>query len=96
MQFRVIRGGPAQGKIEAVSGLSTSDSLKSTRQISIVIHISPAGSEGTEVSVDLKEAIEEDSQNRQGFATETKLRDTPYYEVFFNGLGQALNSPKKD
>lgn len=96
MQFRVTRGGPAQGKIEAVSGLSTSDSMTSTRQISISIRISPAGSEGTEVSADLREAIEEDSQNRQGFATETKLRDTPYYEVFFNGLAQALNSPKKD
>ena len=96
MEFRVIRGGPAQGKIEAVSGLSTNDSLTSTRQISISIRITPAGSDGTEVSADLKEAIEEDSQNRQGFATETKLRDTPYYDVFFNGLAQALNAPQKD
>jgi hypothetical protein len=48
------------------------------------------------VSVVLKEVIEADTYERQGFATESPLRDTPYYEVFFSNLGQALTTPKKD
>lgn len=96
MEFRVTGGGPAQGKIKAVSGLSNNDSPNTTRQISISVEITPSGDGGSEVSAELKEAIEEDSQNRQGFATETRLRDTPYYDVFFNGIAEALNAPKKD
>lgn len=96
MSFRVTGGGPAQGRIEAVSGLSTNDSLRGTRQISISIRITPSNDGGSEVSAELKEAIEEDSDRRQGFATETSLRDTPYYEVFFNYVGQALAAPKKE
>jgi hypothetical protein len=96
MSFRVTGGGPAQGRIEAVSGLSTGDSLQSTRQISISIQITPLDDGSSEVSAELKEAVEEDSADRPGFATETRLKDTPYYDVFFNGLGQALVAPKKD
>ena len=95
MEFRVTGGGPAQGRIEAVSGLSKKDSLQGTRQISISIHIISLSAGGSEVSVELKEIIEEDSTDRPGFATETKLRDTPYYEVFFGGVAQALVTPKK-
>ena len=43
----------------------------------------------------LKEAIEADSYERQGFATESPLRDTPYYDVFFNYVGQALATARK-
>jgi hypothetical protein len=96
MSFRQTGGGPAQGKIEAVSGLSTRDSLRGTRQISIAVRITALDAGGSEVSAVLKEIIEEDSDRRTGFATETPLRDTPYYEVFFSGLGQALGVPKKD
>ena len=96
MSFRQTGGGPAQGKIEAVSGLATSDTLRSTRQISISVRITALTDNSTEVSAVLKEIIEEDSDRRPGFATETALRDTPYYEVFFNDLGQALGGPKKD
>jgi len=93
MEFRVTKGGPAQGKIEAVSGLSKGDNLQSSRQITISIRISALG-DSSEVSAVLKEVIEQDSNEHPGFATETKLRDTPYYEVFFNGLAQALADPK--
>jgi len=95
MEFRVTKGGPAQGKIEAVSGLTQRDNLKGSRQVSMSIRISQLG-DGSEVSVVLKEIIEEDSGDRPGFATETKLRDTPYYDVFFNGVTEALTVPKKD
>jgi len=95
MDFRVTGGGPAAGRIEAVSGLSSDESLRSTRQITMSIRISDLGDGTCEVSAVLKEAIEEDSVERQGFVTQTTLRDTPYYEVFFNGLGQVLAAPKK-
>lgn len=95
MEFRVIGGGPAQGRIEAVSGLSKKDSLQGTRQISISIRIISLSDGGSEVSVELREVIEENSTDRPGFATETKLRDTPYSEVFFGGVAQALAPPKK-
>ena len=95
MEFRVTGGGPAQGRIEAVSGLSKKDSLQGTRQISMSIRIISLADGGSEVSAVLKEVIEEDSTDRPGFATETPLRDTPYYEVFFGGIAQALAEPKK-
>jgi len=96
MNFKVTGGGPAQGRIEAVSKLSTGDMLRSTRQISISVRILEVAGGSCEVSVVLKEIIEADSYDRQGFATESPLRDTPYYDVFFNNLGQALTAPKKD
>ena len=94
MDFRVTGGGPAQGRIEAVSGLAKGDNLRGSRQISISIRINALGDD-SEVAAELKEIIEEDSNDRPGFATETKLRDTPYYSVFFDGVAQALGSPKK-
>jgi hypothetical protein len=93
MEFRVTKGGAAQGRIEAVSGLSKTDNLRGSRQITISVHISAFG-DSSEVSAELKEVIEEDSNDRPGFATSSKLRDTPYYDVFFNGLAQALADPK--
>ena len=49
---------------------------------------------GTEVNVRLTEIIEIDSSNRAGQATETPLRDTPQYEVFFRSVQQALDAQK--
>ena len=96
MEFRVTGGGPAQGRIEAVSGLSTSDSLQGARQIVLSVHITALEEGGSEVSADFKEAIEQTSDGHQGLATETPLRDTPYYDVLFNGIAQALTAPKKE
>ncbi len=96
MEFKVTGGGPAQGKITAVSGLRSNVGLQSTRQITLKATITPAGDGGSVVEVVLKEAVEEDSENRLGFATERPLLDTPYYEVFLNGITQALANPKKD
>ena len=46
--------------------------------------------DGTEVSVWFKEIVEGDSEHRQGFATETPMRDTPLYETFFRGIQQGI------
>lgn len=96
MDFRVTGGGPAQGKITAVSGLRSNMNMQTTRQITLKAEITPSGDGGSVVNVELKEALEEDTENRLGFATERPLLDTPYYQVFLNGIGQALANPKKD
>jgi hypothetical protein len=45
---------------------------------------------GTNVSIKITEIIEDDSSNRAGQATQTALRDTPQYEVFFRRVGEEL------
>lgn len=94
MGFRVTRGGPAQGKLEAISGLVTSDSLNSSRQIALKLALSSGSNGGTEMSLWLDEIIEADSARRLGQGTSTPLRDTPLYEVFFRTVQQALDAAK--
>lgn len=87
--FHFVRGGPAEGEIEALSGLETGDTQGSTEQFSLKATLSPTP-DGTEVSVWVKEIIEADSEHRQGFATETPIKDTPLYETFFHAIGQGI------
>ena len=96
MGYRYIRGGPAQGELEAISGIGSNDTLRSARQISMNVRLAATLEGGTEVSLMLKEIIEADSVQRAGQATSTTLRDTPQYEVFFRNVQQALDSAKKD
>ncbi len=95
MNYRFIRGGPAQGKLEAVSGVSTGDSLGSSRQITLRLELHSALDGGTGMSLWLNEIIEADSSQRAGQGTSTPLRDTPLYEVFFRTVQQALDAGKK-
>jgi len=84
MGYRFVRGGPAQGEFEAISGLRSGETIGTARQISMKVALRPTlDGKGTDVSVWLKEIIEADSSNRAGQATETPLRDTPQYDVFF-------------
>ena len=95
MNFRFLRGGAAQGELDAINGVSAGDTLNSAHQISLKVrlHATPEG--GTEAKVWLKEIIEADSANRAGIATETPLRDTPLYDTFFRNLQQAIDAQKK-
>jgi hypothetical protein len=45
------------------------------------------------VSVSFGEIIEDNSLNAPGMATETPLKDTPLYEVFFRNVDKALKAP---
>jgi hypothetical protein len=91
MGYRFIRGGAAQGELEAISRVGSGETLGSARQISMKVALKPTLDEkGTEVAIRLTEIIEADSSNRAGQATETPLRDTPQYDVFFRRVGQAL------
>ena len=94
MGYRYVRGGPAQGEFEAVSGVRAGETHGSARQITMKVRLrATLDGTGTEVAVSLTEIIERDSSNRAGQATGTALRDTPQYEVLFQRIGQVLASP---
>ncbi len=95
MGFRFVRGGAAQGELDAVSGLSSSDTLRGSRQITLKLRLRAALDGGTEAALRLTEVIESDSRGRAGQGTETPLRDTPLYEVFFRNVQVAIDAPKK-
>ena len=96
MGFRFIRGGAAQGELEAVSGLSSGDTLRSARQIILKLRLNPTLDGGTEASLLLSEVIESDSRGRAGQGTSVALRDTPLYEVFFRNVQLAIDAPRKN
>lgn len=94
MGYKFVRGGPAQGQFEAISGLKSGETIGSARQITMKVALKPTlDGKGTEVTVRLREIIEADSSNRAGQATETPLRDTPQYDVFFRRVGTQLGVP---
>ena len=94
MGYRFVRGGPAQGEFEAISRVGSGETLGSARQLSMKVALRATLDEkGTEVSIRLTEIIEADSSNRAGQATETPLRDTPQYDVFFRRVGHGLGIP---
>jgi hypothetical protein len=93
MGYRFVRGGPAQGEFEAVSAVGSGEQTGSARQLSMKVKLEKALEGGTAVNVRITEIIEADSSNRAGMATETPLRDTPQYEVFFRRVGEALGLP---
>jgi len=95
MSFTFVRGGPATGELEAMSGVASGDEPNSSRQILMKVRLSPAGEAGTEVRVSLIETIEADSSRQPGMATETPLRDTPLYSVFFKDVQNALAAPAR-
>jgi hypothetical protein len=94
MGYRFLRGGPAQGELDAISGLATDDAMRSTRQISMKVRLHATLDGGTEVSVVLDEIIEADSRDHAGQGTSTPLRDTPQYDAFFRHVQQALDAAK--
>lgn len=97
MGYRFVRGGPAQGEFEALSGVKPGETHGSARQISMKVALrGTLDGKGTEVTVRLREIIEADSSNRAGQATEAPLRDTPQYDVFFRRIGTVLGVPAEE
>jgi len=95
MGFRFLRGGPAQGQLDAISGVSAGDVPNSAHQISMKVRLHATDDGGTEVTVLMKEIIEADSANHAGTATETPLRDTPLYDTFLRNVQRAIDAQKK-
>lgn len=91
MGYRYVRGGPAQGEFDAVSGVRAGETHGSARQIVMKVRLRPTlDGAGTEATVKLTEVIESDSSNRAGQAVEVPLRDTPQYQVLFERISQLL------
>lgn len=93
MGYRFVRGGPAQGEFEAISRVGAGENIGSARQLSLKAKLTKNIEGGTDVAVRITEIIEADSSNRAGLATETPLRDTPQYDVFFRRVGEELGGP---
>jgi hypothetical protein len=94
MEFRFERGGPAEGKLEALSAISGGDEgASSARQISMKVSMQPGPESGTEVEVSLTEILSVDATNQPGMATQTPLHDTPLYDVFFKDIQKYLDQP---
>jgi hypothetical protein len=96
MDYRFVRGGPAQGEFDAVSAIGAGEQGGSSRQLSLKVRLrATLDGKGTEITLRITEIIEADTSNRAGLATETPLRDSPQYEVFFRRVKDALGSVGK-
>ena len=96
--FGYMRGGPAQGVIEALSAVQTGGndaSLASARQLQIEAHFSPAADGGTQVDVVMHELEQSDLNQNPGMGTSVWLNDSPVYEEFFNAIGRHLTTANK-
>jgi hypothetical protein len=92
--FRFVSGGPAQGKLEALSAVEASDSMQRARQVSLSVKLSPAADGGTEVAALFSDIYEDDFSKRAGMGTTQALKDSPLYEVFFRYLEQSLTAAR--
>lgn len=91
MGYRQTRGGPAQGEYEGISGVGAGERVGSSRQVGIKVTVRETLDGGSsEVGVRFTEILEDDSSNRMGMATESTMRDTPLYEIFFRNVELAL------
>jgi hypothetical protein len=96
MGFGFARGGPAQGVIEALSGVQTGGetSLNGARQLQLEANFSSTADGGTQVDVVLHELVQSDLNQNPGMGTSTRLRDSPVYEEFFSAIGRHLATNK--
>lgn len=93
--FGYARGGPAQGRLEAMSGLQAGGAaaLTSTRQLQLEADFSSAPGGGTQVDVVVHELVEEDSRQSPGLGTSKVLRDSPVYDEFLRAIERRLAAP---
>lgn len=89
MGFRVVRSGAAQGIIEAVSGLESDSSLRSSRQLRVKIFIDDIGA-FTQVRASISEILEDSFNKGSALATEVPILNTPYYDIFFRGIEKQI------
>jgi hypothetical protein len=95
MGYRVTKGGPAEGFLDASSRVEPGDDASTSRQFGLHAEFQQ-GLDGktTDVIVSMSETEAPDSPLLSGRAgSEVPLRDTPLYEVFFRGVQDALAQP---
>lgn len=93
MGYRQTHGGPAEGEFEAINDVDVGETAGTARQqtMKIRLHGSLDGN-STDVGVRFTEILESGSGSGRGLGTETTMRDTPLYEVFFRNVQQALDA----
>ena len=91
--YRVVRGSPAQGELEAVGAVGAGVDPGSSRQVVLRIRLAAAEG-GTVVRVRVAEVREEDSSRRAGYATEVPLPPGPRHEALLAELGRELEAQK--
>ena len=91
--YRVVRGSPAQGELEAVGAVGVGVDPGSSRQVVLRIRLAAAEG-GTVVRVRVAEVREEDSSRRAGYATEVPLPPGPRHEALLAELGRELEAQK--
>lgn len=93
MGYRQTRGGAAQGEFEGVNDVAVGETAGTARQQTIKVRLH-GGLDGnsTDVSVRFTEILETGSGSGRGMGTETTMKDTPQYEVFFRNVQQALDA----
>ncbi len=94
MDFRFERGGPAQGKLSAIGGLTVSGDMRGARQLSLEVKLT-AASGGTEVAALFSEITEDDFSKHPGMGITSPVRQTGIYDVFFQHVESALAAPAK-
>jgi hypothetical protein len=88
--LRIVGGGAAQGRIEALSGLSANDSLQGASQLAMKVKLNPVSSDGTEIALLITEQVQDDFNKGAGQVTETPLRESALYEAFFRMVEHTL------
>jgi hypothetical protein len=93
ISFHYVSGGPAVGHLYAISDVTAGDTQGSSHQFTLKadFHNLIDGS-GTEVSLNLTEVIEADTQRHQGMGTESGLNDTALAKIYFRAIEQSLGS----
>lgn len=94
MDFRFERGGPAQGRITAIGGVSTTNDLRSARQLSVEVRLTQV-QEGTEVAALFSNIQEDDFDKHPGMGTSMPVRESGIYDAFFQHIHDALKTPAK-
>lgn len=87
--YRVVRGSPGQGEVEAVTPVGAGLDPGTSRQLVLRVRLA-AGEGGTLVRVRLAEVREQDSSRRAGHATEVPLPPGPRHEALLAELGREL------
>ena len=93
IHFNFVRGGAAQGKLEALSALQPGEGPRAARQVSLSVKLSLGPNGGTEIAALFSEIREDEFSKREGMGTSTPMDDTPLYEVFFRYVDQQLAKP---
>lgn len=87
--FTFTRGGPNQGRIEALNRISGGGPVTGVSQMSLELKLTPVP-EGTEVALLFSEIREDAFTQRPGAASSTPVRDTLLYDSYFRYIEEGV------